>query len=66
VPDAQAAEAIARYAANHEVDLIAMATHGHTGLQRWTLGSVTEKVLRAAECSMLVIRPRPKDGQTHE
>ena len=64
VPDAQAEEAIARYAANHEVDLIVMSTHGRTGVQRWTLGSVTEKVLRATGCSMLVIRPQGPDGQT--
>jgi nucleotide-binding universal stress UspA family protein len=64
VPADHPAEAIARYVETHEVNLIVMATHGHTGLQRWTLGSVTEKVLRATECSMLVIRPLPKDGQT--
>ena len=64
VPDAQAGEAIARYAANHDVDLIVMSTHGRTGLQRWTLGSVTEKVLRATGCSMLVIRPQGTEWQT--
>jgi nucleotide-binding universal stress UspA family protein len=64
VPDAQAEEAIAGYAANHEVDLIVMSTHDRTGLQRWTLGSVTEKVLRATGCAMLVIRPPGTDGQT--
>ena len=56
------AKEIAACAERERCDLIAMATHGHTGLQRWTLGSVTEKVLRAAECSMLVIRPQPTDG----
>jgi nucleotide-binding universal stress UspA family protein len=65
VPGTQAAEAIALYAANHDVDLIVMSTHGRTGLQRWTLGSVTEKVLRATECSMLIIRPPRKDWQAH-
>jgi nucleotide-binding universal stress UspA family protein len=64
VPDAQAEEAIARYAANHEVDLIVMSTHSRTGLQRWTLGSVTEKVMHATGCSMLVIRPQGTEGQT--
>jgi nucleotide-binding universal stress UspA family protein len=64
VPDAQAEEAIARYAANHEVDLIVMSTHSRTGLQRWTLGSVTEKVMHATGCSMLVIRPKDTEGQT--
>jgi len=52
-----AAEAILRYAETHAVDLIAMSTHGHTGLRRWIYGSVTEKVLRSAPQSMLVVRP---------
>jgi nucleotide-binding universal stress UspA family protein len=37
-------------------DLIAMTTHGHSGLSRWVLGSVAEKVLRAASVPMLVVR----------
>ena len=53
-----AAGAILRYAAQHPIDLIAMATHGRTGLGRWVYGSVTEKVLRAGSYSMLVVRPR--------
>lgn len=53
------AETILEYARTHAVDLIAMSTHGRTGLQRWMYGSVTEKVLRAAtDCSMLIARPR--------
>lgn len=36
--------------------LIAMATHGRSGPTRWMLGSVTEKVLRASELPMLVVR----------
>jgi nucleotide-binding universal stress UspA family protein len=52
------AESILTYAQTHGVNLIAMSTHGRTGLQRWRYGSVTEKVLRGAnDCSMLVIRP---------
>lgn len=38
-------------------DVIAMATHGRSGLRRWAYGSVTEKVLRSAPCSVLVVRP---------
>jgi len=53
-----AANAILEYAVHHAIDVIAMATHGRSGLQRWVYGSVTEKVLRAADTSMLVVRPR--------
>jgi nucleotide-binding universal stress UspA family protein len=53
------AQGILDYAALHDVDLIAMSTHGRTGFQRWVYGSVTEKVLHAAsDCSMLVFRPK--------
>ena len=33
-----------------------MATHGRSGLQRWLLGSVAEKVLRATENPLLLVR----------
>ena len=36
--------------------LLAMTTHGRTGLDRWLFGSVAEKVLRAATCPILVQR----------
>jgi nucleotide-binding universal stress UspA family protein len=37
-------------------DLIAMTTHGHSGVSRWVLGSVAEKVLRGANVPLLVLR----------
>lgn len=37
--------------------LIAMATHGYSGVQRWLLGSVAEKVLHAATNPLLLVRP---------
>jgi nucleotide-binding universal stress UspA family protein len=51
------AETILEYIETYGIDLIAMATHGRTGLKRWVYGSVTAKVLRSVSCSMLVIRP---------
>jgi nucleotide-binding universal stress UspA family protein len=42
----------------HGADLIAMATHGRTGLSRLFGGSVTERILREAEVPMLVVRAR--------
>lgn len=57
VLDGRPANAILDYAASAGIDLIAMATHGRTGLRRWIYGSVTEKVLRASTCSLLLVRP---------
>jgi nucleotide-binding universal stress UspA family protein len=38
------------------MDLIAMSTHGRTGVSRWVLGSVAEKVLRASTIPLLLVR----------
>ena len=43
-------------AAEEKVDLIVMTTHGYSGITRWMLGSITERVLRGAPCPVLVIR----------
>jgi nucleotide-binding universal stress UspA family protein len=40
--------------------LIAMATHGRSGFRRWLLGSVAEKVLRAANNPLLLVRAKDK------
>lgn len=40
-----------------EYDLIAMATHGHGGLQRWVMGSVTDRALHATTLPLLIVRP---------
>jgi nucleotide-binding universal stress UspA family protein len=52
-----AASKIVDYASTHGVDLIVISTHGYSGLTRWRHGSVTTKVLAAATCPVLVIRP---------
>ncbi|NLV07347.1 universal stress protein [Haloarcula rubripromontorii] len=41
-----AARAILSYSEEHDIDLIAMGTHGHSGLTRYLTGSVTETVVR--------------------
>jgi len=57
------AEEILRYAGEKEVDLILMATHGRSGVRRWVLGSVADKVLRSAAPPVLLIRAgMPKDA----
>ncbi|HET9919927.1 MAG TPA: universal stress protein [Ktedonobacteraceae bacterium] len=41
-------------------DLIAMSTHGRGGIQRWMVGSITERVLKGTHLPMLIVRPRPR------
>jgi nucleotide-binding universal stress UspA family protein len=42
------------------VDMIAMSTHGRTGPQRLVIGSVAEKVVRAAPCPVFTVRYTPE------
>jgi nucleotide-binding universal stress UspA family protein len=44
-----------------EVTLIAMSTHGKSGLSRWVFGSVAEKVLQASPIPLLLVRPAQDD-----
>ena len=43
----------------HGADLVALSTHGRSGVTRWVLGSVAEKVLRSATVPLLVVRNAP-------
>jgi len=52
------AEIIADKAAAEAGTLIAMTTHGRSGVQRWLLGSVAEKVLHAASNHLLLVRAK--------
>ncbi len=47
--------AICDYADKHGVDLIIIGTHGRTGMTRLLIGSVAEKVVRHANCAVLVV-----------
>lgn len=39
-------------------DLIVLASHGHTGLKRWLLGSVAQSIVSHAHCSVEIVRAR--------
>lgn len=58
VRQGNAAEAIIEVAGAEKQTLIAMATHGRSGLDRWLIGSVAEKVLRGASNPTLVVRAK--------
>lgn len=42
-----------------KIDLIVMATHGRGGVARLVMGSVTDKIIRAASCPVLTLREHP-------
>lgn len=60
------AEEILRYADEKKADLILMVTHGRSGVKRWALGSVADKVLRSSTVPVWLIRaadPANKIGE---
>jgi nucleotide-binding universal stress UspA family protein len=57
--------AILRYATEQDIDLIVMGTHGRTGVQRYLLGSVTEKVVRLSDVPVLTVKAQDDDEVTY-
>ncbi|EMA55507.1 universal stress protein [Halococcus salifodinae] len=54
-------ERILTSAADDDADLIVMGTHGHSGLQRRLLGSVTERVIRGADVPVMAVSVADED-----
>ncbi|NHN49192.1 universal stress protein [Halostella sp. JP-L12] len=61
-------DAILEYADDHDAELIAMGTHGRSGLKRYIAGSVTERVVRLADVPVLTTRAteRSRVGDGYE
>jgi len=55
-----AADEIARIANEINADIIAMSTHGRSGLSRWAFGSVTDRVLRSKNTKPVLLIRAPK------
>ncbi|MBL9115875.1 MAG: universal stress protein [Verrucomicrobiaceae bacterium] len=56
VRDGRPGDAICRAAEDLNADLICIATHGISAIRHFMLGSVAEKVVRHAPCSVLLVR----------
>lgn len=56
IREGDAASEICDYAAENDVDLIVMSTHGRSGIRRWVYGSVADRVLRGAKVPVLLVR----------
>ena len=52
-----AADSIIGFAEENNVDLIVMSTHGRSGLGRWFMGSVADKVVRHSTVPVLTVAP---------
>jgi nucleotide-binding universal stress UspA family protein len=49
-------ESLAEYAEKNEMDLIVIATHGRSGISKWVLGSVADRILRSSCVPVLMVR----------
>ena len=50
------ANMLADYAAENEVDLIVIASHGRSGISRWVIGSVAERIVRTSCIPIMMVR----------
>jgi nucleotide-binding universal stress UspA family protein len=64
VVEGYAADVIVDLATQRAVDLIVMATHGYTGIKRWALGSVADKVLHATSTPLVLVRAQASKGES--
>lgn len=55
------AQAITSYALSEFVDLIVMSSHGYTGVERWVMGSVAQKIARHSSIPVLILQKK-RDG----
>ena len=60
------AEEIVRYADESDIDLILMTTHGRSGIRRWVMGSVADKVLRASRVPIWLVRAGIPEQIVHD
>jgi len=63
VEDGDPADVILTVASRERPALVAMTTHGRSGLSRWVRGSVAERVLRRCPTPLLLARPRGEDAE---
>jgi nucleotide-binding universal stress UspA family protein len=57
--DGMAPETILDVAEETHADVIAMSTHGRTGVQRWLMGSVADRVVHYSPIPVMLIHPSP-------
>jgi nucleotide-binding universal stress UspA family protein len=55
-----AADVITRFASKESYDFVVLGTHGRSGIGRVVMGSVAEKVVRAADCAVITVKPSNK------
>ncbi len=60
------AEEIMRYVEENSIDLILMSTHGRSGVRRWVMGSVADRVLCISDVPVWLIRASTAESVTYD
>ena len=60
------AEEILRYADENNIDIILLATHGRSGVKRWAMGSIADKVLRTSKIPVWLVRAGVPEEIVHD
>ncbi len=55
IKEGDAAQNIVDHVKDHHINLVVMSTHGHGGVRRLLMGSVTDRVIRSCEAPVLVV-----------
>ena len=53
----QVAHEVLNFIDDNDIDLVVIATHGMSGIERFLLGSVAEKVVRRSQCPVFTVKP---------
>ena len=64
IENGSAAEEILKYSQVNDVDLIIMSTHGRSGVTRWAMGSVADRVIRTSAAPVLLTTPKECRAKT--
>jgi nucleotide-binding universal stress UspA family protein len=56
----EVAKEILNYAKKKKASLIAIASHGHSGMTKWVFGSTAQKVIQDSPIPVLVVKPAPR------
>jgi nucleotide-binding universal stress UspA family protein len=58
------AEEIIHFAKEQAADLVVIASRGKTGFNRWDMGNVADKVIRASDITVVLVKPKPGFKET--
>ncbi len=62
----KAAEQILDYVDRNKIDIIAAASHGHSGIRRWVIGSTIDKIIRGTKVPVLLVHSKEKSAVSRQ